>query len=131
MNVDDIRERYQSCMTPQERVLELLMKAVLDISLAQAAFRDKRFEEANRSLCGAQEIFDELRLSLLGTGGADGDAQRGAELFALLADELEAANVNLNLGRMEEVRQMTDRLRATYAVELGRVALDYRDAGKA
>lgn len=121
MNQDQIRDRYFASITPQELALELLGKADAHILRAEQAFQRQDFEEANNRVTDAQDIFAELGGMMR---GEDAQSRRAAAFFSLLEDELFYADVNLDLTRLREVRVMTGRLRAEYAVRLGKPRLD-------
>lgn len=116
-----IKDRYLSSMTPRDLAYELLDKASADMRLAREAFLGRRFEEANRLLIEAQKIFAELGGSLR---GKDEASMHGAALFRLLMDELFYVNLNRELDRLEEIRQLTEQLKITYAAQLGKLRFD-------
>lgn len=116
-----IKDRYLSSMTPRDLAYELLDKAVSDMALSREAFQSRRFEEANRLLIETQKIFAELCGSLR---GQDEASKHGAALFRLLMDELFYVNLNMELDRLEEIRQLTEQLKITYGAQLGKLRFE-------
>lgn len=116
-----IKNHYQSSMTPREQGYALLDKAVSNMKLAKEAFAQKRFEEANGLLIETQRIFSELGGALR---GKDQASRQGTALFALLIDVLYQVNINVDLDRLEEVRLLTEQLKVTYGAQLGKLRFD-------
>lgn len=116
-----IKGRYISSMTPRELGYEMLDKAVTLMSQAKDAFGSSRFEEANRLLIQAQNIFLELGGALR---GRDEASRHGAALFSLLTDKLLEVNMNRNMELLEEVRQLTNTLKINYAAQMGKLRFD-------
>ena len=105
-------------MTPQEQGYALLDRAVLNMTGAKEAFLKKRFEEANRLLLATENIFAEL-------GGAlraeDEASRQGAALFELLQEELFFVNLNQDLKRLDEIKELTLQLKIIYGTQLGKL----------
>lgn len=116
-----IKGRYIASMTPRELGYELLDKAVSVMSMAKEAFEAGRFEEANRLLIQAQNIFLELGGALR---GKDEASRHGAALFSLLTDRLLEVNINRNMELLEEIRQLTNSLKINYAAQMGKLRFD-------
>lgn len=121
MDNHKVKNHYFSSMTPREQGFALLDKAVSNIAFAREAFAGNRFEEANRLLIQTQQIFAELGGALR---GGDEASRQGTALFALLKDALYSANISRDLERLEEARQITEQLKITYGVQLGKLRFD-------
>ena len=105
-------------MTPQEQGYALLDRAVLNMTGAKEAFSKNRFEEANRLLLATENIFAEL-------GGAlradDEASSQGSALFEILQEELFFVNLNKDLKRLNEIKELTLQLKIIYGTQLGKL----------
>lgn len=113
-----VKSHYLSSMTPQEQGYALLDRAVLNMTGAREAFSQNRFEEANRLLLATENIFAELGGALR----ADDEASRhGAALFELFQEELFFVNLNKDLKRLDEIKELTLQLKIIYGTQLGKL----------
>ena len=88
-----VKSHYISSMTPQEQGYALLDRAVLNMAGAREAFLKNRFEAS----------------------------RHGAALFELLQEELFFVNLNKDLNRLDEIKELTLRLKIIYGTQLGKL----------
>jgi flagellar protein FliS len=127
------RNKYVSdsvtTMSPGQMIVALYDRMLLDLERATAAIAENDVYGSHSALVHAQEIVDELLVSLDVTQWSGGESL--AALYRHIKDELVAANVNKDTERVRACKELLIPLRDAWREAAGIVSPTPRPANSA
>lgn len=116
MEPKELKKRFIASMTPVGLAYELLDRAVSDLAQSLSYLDGGELETVHRLLLDAQSIFTQLKEMIR---DEDAASQKAAALFGIILDHLFYANLYKERSRIEELLQLTSRLRTVYFANWG------------
>jgi len=97
---------------PDELLVMILNAEIKNIRMAAIAIKEKRISDAHGRLIKAQDIIDELIMSLDMSYEISGDLMA---LYCFIKDKLVEANIKKDIGILEQLVPVVTELRDTWA----------------